>query len=87
MSVQLRLEQARYAMGRGVTQRRACTLMSIARSGLVYECTMPSKDGSVMAAMREYSHCTHGMEHDGSESFYSVTAWSWVETEPHGFGR
>lgn len=55
MSVQLRLEQARYAMGRGVTQRRACTLMSVARSGLVYECTMPSKDGSVMAAMREYS--------------------------------
>ena len=55
MSVQLRLEQARYAMGRGVTQRRACTLMSVARSGLVYECTMPAKDGPVMAAMREYS--------------------------------
>ena len=42
-------------MGRGVTQRRACTLMSVARSGLVYECTMPAKDGPVMAAMREYS--------------------------------
>ena len=55
MSVQLRLEQARYAMGRGVTQRRACTLMSVARSGLVYECTMSAKDGPVMAAMREYS--------------------------------
>ena len=55
MSVQLRLEQARYAMGRGVTQRRACTLMSVARSGLVYECTMPAKDGPVMAASREYS--------------------------------
>ncbi len=55
MSVQLRLEQARYAMGRGVTQRRACTLMSVARSGLVYECTMTAKDGPVMAAMREYS--------------------------------
>lgn len=55
MSVQLRLEQARYAMGRGVTQRRACTLMSVARSGLVYECTMPAKDGPVMASMRKYS--------------------------------
>ena len=55
MSVQLRLEQARYAMGRGVTQRRACTLMSVARSGLAYECTMPAKDGPVMAAMRDYS--------------------------------
>ncbi len=55
MSVQLRLEQARYAMGRGVTHRRACTLMSVARSGLAYECKMPVKDGPVMAAMREYS--------------------------------
>ena len=87
MSVQLRLEQARYAMGRGVTQRRACTLMSVARSGLVYECTMPAKDGPVMAAMREYSALYPRLEHDGSESFYSVTVWSWVETEPHGFGR
>lgn len=42
-------------MGRGVTQRHACTLMSVARSGLVYECTMPAEDGPVMAAMRKYS--------------------------------
>jgi putative transposase len=52
---QLRLEQARYAMGRALTQRRACTLISVARSGLVYEFMMPSKDGPAMASMREYS--------------------------------
>jgi len=55
VSVKLRLEQARYAIGRGITQRRAYTLMSVARLGPVYECTMPAKDGPVMAAMREYS--------------------------------
>jgi putative transposase len=38
MSVQMRLEQARYAVSRGVTQRRACTLMNVVRSGLVYQC-------------------------------------------------
>ncbi len=39
------LEQARYVIGRGVTQRRTCTLMNVARSGLVYECKMPVKRG------------------------------------------
>jgi len=55
VSVQTRLEQARYAIGRGVTQRRACTLMSVARSGLVYACKMPMKDGPIIKAMRDYS--------------------------------
>ena len=55
VSVQTRLEQARYAIGRGVTQRRACTLMNVARSGLVYAHNMPVKDGPVIKAMRDYS--------------------------------
>jgi putative transposase len=55
LSVQTRLEQARYAISRGVTQRRACTLMNVARSGLVYQCKMPIKDGPVIEAMRDYS--------------------------------
>jgi putative transposase len=55
VSVQTRLEQARYAVSRGVTQRRACTLMNVARSGLVYEHKMPMKDGPVIEAMRDYS--------------------------------
>ena len=51
----MRLEQARYAVSRGVTQRRACTLMNVARSGLVYQSKMPVKDGLVIKAMRDYS--------------------------------
>jgi len=55
VGVQVRIEQARYAMGRGVTQRRACTLMSVARSGLVYRYRMPLKDAPVISGMRKYS--------------------------------
>lgn len=55
VGVQGRIEQARYAMGRGVTQRRACTLMSVARSGLVYTYRMPLKDAPVISGMRKYS--------------------------------
>jgi putative transposase len=55
VSVQARLAQARYAIGRGVKQRRACTLMNVARSGLVYECKMPIKDKPIIEAMRDYS--------------------------------
>ena len=55
MSVQERLEQARYAVGRGISQRRACTLLSVARSGLGYQCKMAVKDQPIVAAMRHYS--------------------------------
>ena len=55
MSVQTHLKQARYAISQGVTQRRACTLMNVARSGLVYAQKMPVKDGPVIRAMRDYS--------------------------------
>ena len=55
VSVQTRLEQARYAISRGVSHRRACTLMTVARSGLVYAHKMPVKDGPVIKAMRDYS--------------------------------
>lgn len=55
VSVQARLEQARYAISRGVTQRRACTLLKVARSGLVYKCKMPMKDAPIVHAMRSYS--------------------------------
>jgi len=53
--MQDRLEQARYAVRRGIPQRRACTLLSIARSGLDYQCKMAVKDQPIVAAMRQYS--------------------------------
>ncbi len=55
VSVQTRLEQARYAISRGVTQRRACMLMNVARSELVYAHKVPVKDGPIIRAMRDYS--------------------------------
>jgi putative transposase len=55
VSVQARLEQAHYAIGRGVGQRRACTLMQVARSGLYYERKMPSRDLPVIDVMKRLS--------------------------------
>ena len=55
VSVQMHLEQDRYAIDRGVTQSRVCTLMCIARSELVYHRKMSIKNGPVIEAMRDYS--------------------------------
>ena len=55
VSVQGRLGQDRYAVSRGVTQRLACTLMNVARSGLVYQRKMLLKDEPIIEAMRDYS--------------------------------
>lgn len=55
VGAQARLAQARYAITRGVPQRRACALMSVARSGLYYALQMPAKDAPVTHAMRRLS--------------------------------
>src|SRR5690606_208032 len=55
VSVQARLEQARYAISRGVSQRRACALMDVSRSGLYYTLRMPVKDAPVVEAMQRLS--------------------------------
>jgi putative transposase len=55
VSAQARLEQARYAIGRGLSQRRACALLDVSRSGLGYELKMPGKNAPVIAAMRTLS--------------------------------
>lgn len=55
VGAQTRLTQARYAVKRGVSQRRACALMSVARSGLHYALRMPAKDAPVIHAMRALS--------------------------------
>jgi putative transposase len=44
-----------YAIERGVSQRRACALMSIARSTLRYVPTLPIKQAPVASAMRRLS--------------------------------
>ena len=55
VSVQARCEQARFAMARGLSQRRACTLMQVSRSSLGYELKMPRKNAPVIDAMRALS--------------------------------
>ena len=55
VSAQARLEQVRYAVQRGLSQRRACALMRAARSGLHYDLRMPVKDAPVIEAMKDLS--------------------------------
>lgn len=53
MSPQARREQVAHACERGLSQRRACGLIGLARSGLRYELRLPSKDAPVIAAMKD----------------------------------
>ena len=55
VSVPARLEQASYAMRRGLSQRLACTLLKISRSNLYYSHKMPVKDAPVIEAMKTLS--------------------------------
>ena len=55
VSAQARLKQVRYAVPRGLSQRRACALMRTARSGLYFELRMPLKDAPVIEAMKDLS--------------------------------
>lgn len=47
--------QARYAISRGVCQRRGCALMNVSRSSLYYGLKMPVKDAPVILAIRRLS--------------------------------
>ena len=44
-----------YAMGRGLSQRRACTLIGVARSALSYRSRQAEKDAPVLKRMAELS--------------------------------
>jgi len=47
-----RIEQVRFAMSRGHSQRRSCELIGVPRSVLTYERRMPKKDAPVLEAMK-----------------------------------
>ena len=64
MSVPARRVAVSYATGRGLSQRRACTLIGVVRSGLGYRSRMAAKDAAVLAPMARlagqyphYSYC------------------------------
>lgn len=51
VSVPVRREQVAYATRRGLSQRRSCTLMKVARSTLGYRSAKAVRDGPVLARM------------------------------------
>ena len=51
VSAPARRQQVAYATKRGLSQRRACALMSVARSALDYESRLIVKDAPALAAM------------------------------------
>jgi putative transposase len=55
VSVPARRAQVAYAMGKGLSQRRACALMGVARSALGYQSVQAAKDAPVLARMTELS--------------------------------
>jgi len=55
VGVQVRRDQALYATRRGLSQRRACTLLSISRTSLSYRHKMPIKDAEVITKMKSLS--------------------------------
>jgi putative transposase len=52
VGARVRRQQVAYAMGRGLSGRRACALLSVARSTLGYVSRLIAKDASVLPAMR-----------------------------------
>jgi putative transposase len=55
VSVPARREQVAYATGRGLSQRRACTLVKVGRSALHYRSAKASKNAPVIGRMIELS--------------------------------
>ncbi len=52
MSVPARRSQVAFATGKGLSQRRACTLLSVARSALHYRAVIPEKEAPVLVRMQ-----------------------------------
>ena len=51
----VRRQQVAYAHGRGLSSRRACALLSVARSTLGYQSRLVARDGPALTAMRDLS--------------------------------
>jgi putative transposase len=55
VSARVRRTQVAYAHARGISLRRACGLLSVARSALRYQSRLAVKDAPVLSHMRELS--------------------------------
>ena len=56
MSAPARRQQVEYARKRGLSCRRACALVRVARSSLRYKSRLATKDAPVRARMCELAH-------------------------------
>ena len=52
VSARVRREQVAYVQTRGLSRRRACALLSVARSAVGYQSRLTTKDAPVLQAMR-----------------------------------
>ena len=55
VGARVRRQQVAYAHGRGLSSRRACALLSVARSTLGYQSRLVARDGPALRAMRDLS--------------------------------
>lgn len=55
VSVQARRQQVGYARQRGLSERRACTLLKVSRSALHYRSRLAERDAPIVSAMRALS--------------------------------
>jgi putative transposase len=55
VSAPVRRQQVAYVCQRGISERRACALMSVARSGLGYESRLAKRDAPVIELMKGFS--------------------------------
>ncbi len=53
VGARVRRQQVAYAQGRGLSSRRACALLSVARSTLGYQSRLVARDASALTAMRD----------------------------------
>ena len=52
VGARVRRQQVAYAQGRGLSSRRACALLSVARSTLGYQSRLVARDAPALEAMR-----------------------------------
>ncbi len=55
VGARVRRQQVAFAQGRGLSRRRACALLSVARSTLGYQSRLAVRDAPALAAMRDLS--------------------------------
>ena len=60
VGARVRRQQVAYAQARGLSGRRACALLSVARSTLGYQSRLAARDAPAVAAMRDWPPSIRG---------------------------